>query len=179
MQRDRRDFTKLEMAEYLCFDFSKGALIYWRKLPSLLGSRVRIGDIAGGAKTNGRWYIKLFGKDYQRTHLVWLYTKGVWPQIGMVIDHENQDTLDDTPTNLREVTHKQNNENARLRDKNKTGIHGVYRTQNKSGTVYGAKINNDQGKEIWLGTFNSFEKAKAVRLAAEAAFDYHPNHGKI
>lgn len=64
-------------------------------------------------------------------HLIWLLTYGKWPSEGKVIDHVNDDALDNRPINLQEITHEENNYKRRGRKvsrnfgKTKYG-HGIY-----------------------------------------------------
>lgn len=73
------------------------------------------------------------------------------------IDHIDHDGLNNTKANLRVVEHKQNLLNQH-NDSN-----GVYRV--RSGR-YRASIASD-GKTIYLGTYDTFEEAKAARKAKE------------
>lgn len=41
------------------------------------------------------------------THIVWFLTHGRWPKKGYVIDHINDDPMDNRPVNLQELTHKE------------------------------------------------------------------------
>lgn len=77
-------------------------------------------------------------------------------------DHKNGDGLDNRRTNLRPVTHSQNNMNKAIFQKNKSGIPGVRLKRGK----WEASIGVD-GKCKYLGTFSTKEKAAKARKDAE------------
>jgi len=68
------------------------------------------GDLAGGPQRNGYWRIKINGRSYKRSRLVWLYVHGVdsYPRF---LDHINRDRSDDRIENLKLVTHGENQSN--------------------------------------------------------------------
>lgn len=83
-----------------------------------------VGSIAGGVnRVHGYRYIRLAGKKYRSSRLVWLYLYGVWPT--KYLDHINRVRDDDRISNLREATASQNTMNTRLRSDNTSGYRGV------------------------------------------------------
>lgn len=83
---------------------------------------------AGSPRTNSRhdknyWYVKLDSKALKRSHLVFLFLNGRWPDLQ--IDHINGDSLDDRASNLREATATQNAWNHKTRRKRSTTPMGV------------------------------------------------------
>ena len=51
---------------------------------------------------NAHWYVQVRGRRTRRSQVVWAMTRGVWPS--HYLAHINGNTLDDTPSNLREDT---------------------------------------------------------------------------
>lgn len=107
--RDRsRDLRPLDVNQHdlhELFELRNGELFWKVKCKG-----VSAGDLAGGEGTNGYWRIKINGRTYKRSRLIWLYLHGVdsYPN---VIDHINRDRSDDRIENLRVVTHAENQRN--------------------------------------------------------------------
>jgi hypothetical protein len=68
--------------------------------------------------------IGIDGRRYMASHLAWLYMTGDWPT--GIIDHINQDKLDDRWGNLRLSDPSRNRMNTGLRSNNTSGIKGVH-----------------------------------------------------
>lgn len=85
----------------------------------------------------------------------------------ITIDHINHNKLDNRKCNLRFVSRSQNGMNSQLHKNNTSGVSGV--TWNKKIQKWVARITLDY-ERIYLGAFDSFEKAKAQRLAAEEKY---------
>ena len=79
-----------------------------------------------------------------------------------VVDHINGDSLDNRKSNLRLCTKRQNAQNMPPQSRNELGIRGVYRKDIR----YVARIYID-GRNAYLGTFNTIEEAIEARLKAE------------
>lgn len=123
---------------------------------------VTAGDVAGSANSNLYLRIAVDGRKYQAHRLAWLYMRGEWPP--HQIDHRDTDKLNNRWKNIRPATNRQNGQNKRkAQANNKSGFLGVRRRGNK----YGAAI-EDNGKELWLGTFEAPEPAHAAYLEAKA-----------
>ncbi len=80
---------------------------------------------------------------------------------GLIVDHINHDTLDNTRENLRIVTYSQNAQNRRLTNRNASGIKGV----NFSYGKWRARIRVNN-KLIALGRFTTPEEAHAAYCEA-------------
>lgn len=119
-------------------------------------------NIAGCLDGYGYPRITINNKDYKSHRLAWLYVYGEWPK--NQIDHINQNKLDNRIINLRDVTDNENKKNMPIMSSNKSGAAGVHKR--KANNKWQAYI-NCEGKRINLGSFDSFEQARAVRLDAE------------
>jgi hypothetical protein len=85
------------------------------------------------------------------------------PGAGLVIDHVNQNKLDNRRSNLRVATRGQNNTNRPWRSK--TGYRGVERSDCKK-KLWSARIRKGDTR-YYLGTFDSpIQAAKAFNAAA-------------
>ena len=100
-------------------------------------------------------------------HIVawWMMTDGPVPD-GFEIDHRDRDKRNCKWSNLRLLRSSEQKHNTALRCDNKTGVKGLVAT--KSGTwAAQLKIKN---RNMWLGTFKTFEEARDARLAAEIRY---------
>ncbi len=110
----------------LAYDATTGVFTWLRndRRPDL------IGKIAGSKQSMGYWAIAVHNRKVLAHRLAWLYETGVWPINH--IDHINGDKLDNSFSNLREVTRYENLQNMRQPTKaNKSGFLGVSAHQGK------------------------------------------------
>ena len=156
-----QELTAGKLRELLHYDPETG--IFTRKVRT--SPRVKAGDIAGSQGGGGYLLIRVCSRKYQAHRLAWLYVYGEWPEDQ--IDHINRDRADNRIANLREVTNKQNQQNASKRSDNTSGYPGVswYKLDSK----WAAKIRHNQ-KLIHLGCYNAIEEAVAARKAAEKLY---------
>ncbi len=111
--------------------------------------------------TGGHIIVMVDGKRYPAHRLIWLYVYGYMPE--HLIDHKNGVPDDNRLCNLREASHRCNNQNCRLRKDNKTGFPGVFM---KGNGRYEAYIRVDR-KQYCLGTYDNRLEAALARLTAE------------
>lgn len=116
--------------------------------------------------------IRLDNRKYSTHRVIWKLVYGEDPED---IDHINGNKLDSRLINFRSVSHQENHKNQKKPKNNSTGTVGIY--WNKALEKWQAKICVFY-KQKHLGYFDNFEKAVAVRKAAELEYGYHPNHGK-
>ena len=116
--------------------------------------------------------VKVYGKEYKVHRLIWMMVHGELPD-GQ-IDHINGDTLDNRIDNLRVVNNMTNSKNRSIQSNNTSGYHGI--NQLPSGN-WRVRISHNR-KRVNIGTFNTFEEAKAAREEAEIKYNYHDNHGR-
>lgn len=81
-------------------------------------------NVAGSYAGSKYRFISVDGRRYMASHLAWLYMTGELP--GFVIDHINQNKIDDRWCNLRRSDHSKNRANTGLRSSNTSGIRGVH-----------------------------------------------------
>ena len=136
----------------------------------------RAGSEVGHVFKHRRTHYRVIGADgghYKAHRLAWLYVYGKLPDDQ--IDHEDGNGLNNSISNLRDVSNSGNQKNARLRLDNTSGVAGVsfYKSKNK----WLARINTNSGRKC-LGYFADIEDAIAARRAAEAEHGYHESHGR-
>ena len=127
--------------------------------------RVKVGNLAGCPDGDGYLQITVLSRIYRAHRLACLYTYGEWPT-GQ-IDHINRNRSDNRICNLREVSNKQNGQNASKRSDNTSGHPGV--CWNKRASKWLARIMHNR-KNINLGYFENLEDAVAARKAAEKLY---------
>jgi hypothetical protein len=88
------------------------------------------------------------------------------PAPGVLVDHQNRDTLDNRRSNLRNATTFQNAWNAKCRKDSLTGIKGVSFYKDRGKWVAYVKVDR---KNKYLGLFETPELAKAARDAKIAS----------
>lgn len=79
------------------------------------------------------------------------------PRKGMVVDHINQNSLDNRRSNMRIVTSAQNNSNSRPKRKNMPK--GVWRATRCNRFIAGITFNK---KSVYIGCFKTIEEAAAA-----------------
>lgn len=122
------------------------------------------GSVAGTENDQGYIIIGIEGRRYRANRLAWFFMKGKMPERSNDVDHENRNRSDNRWDNLRDATRTQNNQNAKVRTNNRSGIRGVsWHGQNKK---WDARIRVD-GKTVLLGTHDCIAKASKARVDAE------------
>ncbi|WBK39696.1 HNH endonuclease [Xanthomonas phage L522] len=122
---------------------------------------VNAGSIAGSTNNRGYLQVQVYGKLYKSHRLAWLLHTGKWPS--QHIDHINGRKTDNRIENLRECTHAENHQNRGKNKNNTTGVLGVCLEKNGK---WRARICVD-GKDIFLGYFETLEAAAAARAEAK------------
>lgn len=150
------------------FVYSNGSL-YWK----VSRGCVKAGAIAGCLDNSGYLRVKCNKKMHLVHRIIYEMEIGPIPD-GMQVDHIDHNRLNNYPSNFRLVTNAINCKNQIKRITNTSGVTGVYwHTRDK---IWAAHI-NDNGKQIYLGKFNSKQEAITARKEAEKLLGYHINHG--
>lgn len=141
--------TLSKMLEFI--EYKEGHL-YWKKKKS---DNTVIGNEVGGpsVKTDHGNYMafRFDGKLYLSHRVIhWMHT-GEWPKI---VDHEDHDTLNNYPANLRSATDSQNQYNKTPRRGGSSKYLGVGKFRNK----WKAQIGHEK-KNIHIGVFENEEDA--------------------
>lgn len=162
----------MEITQELLQDmfYYKEGNLYWKVDRSF---KAKKGTKAGYVhKPDGYVLISLFNKAYAAHRLTYLYFHGTCPQY---IDHINNQRDDNRIENLRPATRAQNNQNAKLRSDNSSGIKGVWFDKNRNTWRVEIKVNN---KRICLGSYKNLDEACAIIKEARKHYhkDFH-NHG--
>ena len=137
--------------------------IFTRKVRT--AHRVKVGDVAGCSNGDGYLRIKVQRRKHLAHRLAWLHTYGEWPNDQ--IDHINRIRTDNRISNLRDVSNKQNLQNAGKYSHNTSGHPGV--SWHKRDSKWQAQIKHNQ-KLVHLGCFATIEEAVAARKAAEKLY---------
>lgn len=158
------DFTLTKDYLHQIFDYKDGNLFFKIKI----GSRGLIGKKAGSFTKTGYFHTKIKSKCYLIHRLIFMMFYGHLPK---EIDHINGIRTDNRIENLRSATTSQNQQNAKLRKDNKSGIKGVH--WNKKDKIYKVELRFNK-KIKYIGSFKDLELAE---LAAQEARDKY--HGKF
>jgi len=144
------ELTQERLKELLDYDPDTG-FFTWRLCRSMTGYHDRVGVRAGCIKSAGKnphRYIQLDGKGYITGRLAWLYVHGEWPKR---VWRVNGDHLDDRLENLLPKAPVYRG----------SRIPGIYQICNRFQVTFRA-----HGQSHYVGTYSSFEEAKAALLKA-------------
>lgn len=111
---------------------------------------------AGTSNSKFYWHVKIDSIPLKRSHLVFLFANGRWPE--QQIDHINGNSLDDRIENLREVTATQNAWNHKSRRKKSNLPMGVRKLTSGQ---YQARITCNK-KQFVIGNFKTVQEASAI-----------------
>lgn len=126
----------------------------------------KAGTVAGTFNNSDNYrQIAVDGKIYREHRLIFLYHYGYLPE---VVDHINQDRIDNRIENLRESDKSRNAVNSDVIISS-TGFRGVYKKETKSGSRWVARIKKNY-KDIFLGSFLSPEEASEAYIEGKAKY---------
>lgn len=149
------------------FGYDAGNL-YWLERPALgkAWNTKHAGWIAGTTDPRGYVSILINRRAYKAHRLVWAFFHNEWPKL---VDHIDGNPSNNRISNLRSVTHAENLRNVRAKADKPQGV----RPKNNK---WEARIRAN-GKEQYLGVFDTESAAIQARKAAALSFGYHENHG--
>jgi len=155
MKINRIKVTQAELHELLSYDKGK---LYWRS-----------SGIQAGSHEKGYLRISVNGQRYQAHRLVWLYCKG-WDSEN-ILDHTDQDKLNNNIDNLKEVSFACNMHNAsKLQANNTSGVNGL--TWDKLRKRWSATIHDVSEGIVRLGRHADKWHAAFARYYAEIKYGY-------
>ena len=133
------------------------------------------GDMAGGKKKDGYWWVSFECRRYKAHRLAWFYITGAWPS---QVDHINRVRTDNRWINLRESNQSQNMINCGLRINNVSGVTGVHFDRANHNWVAYIKHNY---KRIHIGRFQVKQDAIDARLNKELELfgEFSPNYRRV
>lgn len=164
--------TQEYLNDYFDYDQITGIVRYKKSNTNA----VRVGNIAGCKQTskNKSYYrINIQGSFYLLHRIIWMMLHGNFPN---TIDHINGNGLDNRLSNIRDVSHRINMRNSKLRIDNTSTVVGVYFSKNRK--KWEAKIGVDY-KLINIGSYSEFFDAICARKSAEIKYGFHRNHGTV
>ena len=170
--------TEQELREFCLehFNYDEDTGIVTLKKHRGRGERFKVGEQIGTKEPkDGYLVVKVKCKAYKIHRLIWLMKTGSFPE--SVIDHIDGINTNNSWNNLQAVTNQQNLRNSKRATTNKSGTTGVYWDGRGRGR-WGARITSDY-KNVYLGTFDTYEEAVKARKEAETYLGYHKNHGRI
>lgn len=129
---------------------------------------------SGFMEVNGYRGLTFNKKRYFVHRLIWKIETEKDPMCSL--DHINGKKTDNRFCNLREVSHRENMLNQKIRKTNTSGITGV--CFDKAYKKWMAHITVN-GKFKFLGRFENKKHAIKARKKAEKEYGYHKNHGRI
>lgn len=151
--------------EYLqsILDYNKDTGIFTWKKKSSKFSKIELGTIAGSYDKYGYRRIKIDFTHYKTHRLAWLYVYGSLPKGH--IDHINGVVDDNSITNLRLVSDRENQQN---RKTHRAGAL-VGASFHKATSKWQAQIKVNK-KQIYLGVYNTEQEAHEAYLREVAKY---------
>lgn len=178
-----------DFSEYLKYDDTSVSCLRWVKSQS---KKCRVGDQAGGVRTDGYFNVRINGIAYM-AHRIVAVLNGIKVD-GKVIDHVDHNKQNNRISNLRAVSQQENVRNTPLNKRNTSGTVGVVLSKikcNKTGKYYYGWVAEwrESGKHcVKRFPFNegdeegsnlAYDKAVTHRKTIEKSQGYGVNHGKV
>jgi len=123
-------------------------------------------------KSHGIWYARRTLNDVVPKGFVLMHRAILNAPIGILVDHQDGDGLNNQRSNIRLATRAQNGHNRGPLRNNKSGYKGVSRSRNR----WRAQIQMG-GKVVYLGLFR--EKERAARAYQKAARGIHKDFYRV
>lgn len=146
-----RKFTPVERIIEL-FNYDQYTGIVTRKTKR---AQFKAGSVVGTKHISGYLAARVDGNIYLLHRLIWCIVYGNWPDC--YIDHIDGNKKNNIISNLREATHTENTQNAKIREDNTSGIKGVHYSNKLDKWVARVQTEN---KRVHLGAFSTLEEAQ-------------------
>ena len=146
----KRILTQSDIMSQLHYESSTGV---FTRIVSKTNSQ-KDGCIAGSIHNDGYIIIYIFYEKYRAHRLAWLYMTGEMPKDH--IDHIDGNKGNNSFSNLRLASNKQNLKNRNINENNKSGYRGVSWSNHANKWVANAML---YGKRKNLGYYETAEKA--------------------
>lgn len=160
--------TSEKLMELFFIDSEKGIFV-WKKNT---GGKGKKGEKAGTLAVNGYIKIGIGNKEYLAHRLMWLYVYGKFPETNL--DHIDRCRSNNSISNLRLATQKQNCENMFRTRQNTSGYKGVHFMKRLEGRKKPWQANiTHNGKTIHIGYFATAEEAFSQRKLFENIYFTH------
>lgn len=147
-------------------EYNDNGDMIWINFTSVKSRHIKIGSIIGNINDNGYRECQIDNERYSVHHLVWLYHYGYIPTM---IDHKDQNKLNNKISNLRETNHSKNAQNFGNSSRNTSGVRGVHWDKNKN--KWAVRMKYD-GKYRFIGQYDEFDDAVCARLAGEQCIEW-------
>lgn len=177
------------LRQLLAYDPSSGNLVWRERKPHhfknplyhAFWNRKNAGNradyLALDRRRERNWMeVLILDKKYRAHRVIWAIHYGVWPE--HQIDHINGDCADNRISNLRDVPDIVNKHNMPLTRRNRSGVIGVFFTNEPGRSKPWIARIRVNGKTIHIGAFKTKDEAAKARMDAETFYGFHPNHGK-
>jgi hypothetical protein len=177
VSKPTKDYNNVDWSEHFYLDSSSPSGLRWnrdvfqgfKKTP-----RYSIGDPVGTLnkeKLIGKpraWQAGIYRKTFYTHRIVWCMVHGSIDPC-LMVDHIDGDVSNNSIENLRLVTSKENQMNARLSKNNKSGVNGVYFLINNSNNQYWVASWCDEQSKTCSKHFPiaAYGSEEAFRLACE------------
>lgn len=149
-----KELTAERLKELYSYDPATGDFTQLRNTRTCQAGEVRTRINSWGYK-----YLSIDGRPYLCHRLAVLYVTGKHPE--HLVDHRDQDKLNNIYTNLRQATRSQNNMNKNPITTNKSGVTGVHQRANGRWKAEASR----KGKVVCIGTYATLEEAAEARAA--------------
>jgi hypothetical protein len=149
-----------EIANYFSYDPITG--LVWKHTKIWRSDKI---GLPKKVDSHGYLILRFQKKDYKAHRVAWYLQTGDQPPT--MVDHRNQQRLDNRWENLRAADASVNGTNAKVRADNNSGATGVYFVVAKNRWL--AAINL-RGRKFHIGTFLNKADAVAARSAAKNSF---------
>jgi hypothetical protein len=153
------------LRELFHYDPETGVFIHCRAVGRW--GRVPAGSRADTTFSHNYRRVRVDREAFPAHRLAWFWMTNKWPT--HQIDHIDGDPTNNRWSNLREVTDGQNKQNQKAHRKNSSGLLGV--SWYGPSKLWTARI-QVEGKQRYLGRFNTPEEAHAAYLKAKR--ELHP-----